>query len=433
MAASRATNHNGRTGDNGKTIKPLHNDRNFDVSQADNIDGERSGDNVYWTFTTAKVKGADGTERDPQTFDEQERAVYEEYFRECLDSRNEKAIKGRHKERVQDMEQFRLNKKACPEETIFSIGNADNPCNPETLKAIFEEYVAWYQKQFPNVMLLNAAMHLDEASPHIQHRQVWTAHEGDMLVINQEKALAEMGIERPNPELPVSRRNNAKMTFTKMCREKQIEIARSHGIEIEDTPREPSKSGLSMLEYKKRKIEEDIDRYEQALTEATADVKETKTVKVGVGVFSKEKEVPKTADELKRDKAIVGAKLVQQREKSVQKREENIETTVNNAVALERQEGAERQRKAVARAREEEQAKAEQERKQLQRDRDRAVKELAEEQSRSKRYKELATDYAYFVDELPLTDSQATYAAQLWEDLQGQETPKKQKTTLSRE
>ncbi len=182
--------------------------------------------------------------------------------------------------------------------------------------------------------------------------------------------------------------------------------------------------------------EQTIAAYEQALTAAEADTKETKTVK---GMFGKAKEVPKTADELDRDKAIVGAKLVLQREGAVKQREDSVKTdrqlltsTVNNAVALERQEGAERQRKAVARAKEEEQAKAEQERKQLQRDRDRAVKELAEERSRSERYKELATDYAYFVDELPLTDSQATYAAQLWKDLQGQETPKKQKDYPSR-
>lgn len=190
------------------------------------------------------------------------------------------------------------------------------------------------------------------------------------------------------------------------------------------------------LEVKVKEQEQTIAAYEQALTEATADVKETKTVK---GVFGKEKEVPKTADELERDKAIVGAKLVLQREGAVKEREDSIKTdrqllasTVNNAVALERQEGAERQRKAVAKAREEEQTKAEQERKQLQRDRDRAVKELAEEQSRSKRYKELATDYAYFVDELPLTDSQATYAAQLWKDLQGQEKSDRQQTFPTR-
>ena len=168
--------------------------------------------------------------------------------------------------------------------------------------------------------------------------------------------------------------------------------------------------------------EQTIAAYEQALTAAEADTKETKTVK---GMFGKAKEVPKTADELDRDKAIVGAKLVLQREGAVKQREDSVKTdrqllasTVNNAVALERQEGAERQRKAVARAREEEQAKAEQECKQLQRDRDRAVKELAEERSRSERYKELATDYAYLVNDLDLPTSYKDYAEQLWQQLE---------------
>ena len=262
MAASRVTNHNGRTNGKGGVLGSKHNDRNFDVERADNIDGSRCADNVYWTFAKAKVKETDKdgnvTERDPKNFDEQEQAVYIAQFSKYLDSRNAKAIEGRHKNRVQTMEQFRRNRKACPEETIFSVGNTQNPCDPAVLRAIYEEYMVWYQATFPNVLMLNAAMHLDEASPHIQERKVWTAHEGGMLIINQEKAFAEMGIERPDTSKPVGRFNNAKMTYTKMCRDKQIEIAKAHGIEIEDKPREPSKSGLSMNEYKKQKIQEDI-------------------------------------------------------------------------------------------------------------------------------------------------------------------------------
>lgn len=52
------------------------------------------------------------------------------------------------------------------------------------------------------------------------------------------------------------------------------------------------------------------------------------------------------------------------------------------------------------------------------RDRDRAVKELAEERSRSEYYKELATDYAYLVNDLDLPDSYKDYAEQLWQQLE---------------
>lgn len=272
-----------------------------------------------------------------------------------------------------------------------------------------------------------------------QEVKVWTAHEGDMLIINQNKALEEMGIERPDlTKKKNSRFNNAKMTYTEMCREKLKEIAREYGLEIIDEPREASKSGKKLLQYQYDKLKEEnealtaknaaleqrVQELEHALTEATADVKATKTVK---GMFGKEKEVPKTADELKRDKAIVGAKLVQQREETVKQREENIETTVNNAVALERQEGDERQRRAVARARKEEQEKAVQ----LQKDRDKAIAQLTEEQSRSAYYKELATDSAYMlsdvIEEYDLPDQYRAYTEQLFKDIQEQ-TPTQEKS-----
>ena len=41
----------------------------------------------------------------------------------------------------------------------------------------------------------------------------------------------------PEPEKKISKKNNPKMTFDKMCREKWIFIARSHGLEIEYTPK----------------------------------------------------------------------------------------------------------------------------------------------------------------------------------------------------
>ena len=160
------------------------------------------------------------------------------------------------------MQQFRQNKKACPEEVQFIIGNVKNPTDPETLWKIYLEYVEWHKQTFPNVMLLNAYLHVDEpnAAPHIHQRQVWTAHEGDMLIINQSKALEEMGIERPFPDEEVSRTNNAKVTYSQMCRAKQIEIARAHGLDIEDKPREPSENGKTLLQLKVKTMQEENER-----------------------------------------------------------------------------------------------------------------------------------------------------------------------------
>lgn len=104
-----------------------------------------------------------------ETLDEYEEKVYEKYFSTALEKRNEKQIKARHKDRVQSMEQYRLNAKFCPEESIWTIGNRDNRIEPELLKKIWEEFTAWHKETYPNVLMLDATLHLDEpnAAPHI--------------------------------------------------------------------------------------------------------------------------------------------------------------------------------------------------------------------------------------------------------------------------
>lgn len=431
----RVTNHQSRTGDRGKVIKATHNEHDF---EAEHINPELTSNNRRWLFHDVGVENGEHFQN------RYEQAVYEEYFSDYLNSRNEKAIKGRHKDRVQTMEQFRVNPKACPEETLFYIGNRDNLVDPDVLAAVYESYVQWHNETFPNVMLLNAYLHLDEASPHIHERKVWTAHDGDMLIINQEKALAEMGIERPNPAKKVSRYNNAKMTYTAMCREKLIELARAHGLEIEDKPKDPSKSGKALLKIQVKDLERKlaeleaiisdssqeiqelkatiadkerrIAEYEKALTTAEADTKETKTVK---GMFGKEREIAKTETELEQDRAIVGAKLVLQREQQLATREKQLEVdrqqlanTVKNAVEQERRGSDEQLRIAVARAVNTERKRIEQAWKQLQSERDSAVNvhkflqsQLNMERLRSDELAELAKRYKIvndvLIDELP--------------------------------
>lgn len=66
------------------------------------------------------------------------------------------------------------------------------------------------------------------------------------------------------------------MTFDKMCREKWIFIARSHELEIEDTPKPREESGKTLEEFQKEK---DLQRNRvytllSALTEKNIDVLE---------------------------------------------------------------------------------------------------------------------------------------------------------------
>lgn len=107
----------------------------------------------------------------------------------------------------------------------------------------------------------------------MHERKVWIGHDKDgNPVIGQDKALREMGIKSPIPDKKLSKFNNPKITYTRLCREKFIDICRSHGLEIEVAPKEASKSGLTLLEYQS-------NQEQQKITELSDQVKDLESTK----------------------------------------------------------------------------------------------------------------------------------------------------------
>lgn len=104
------------------------------------------------------------------------------------------------------------------------------------------------------------ALHMDEeGAPHIHERKAWLyADKEGFEAVGQDKALERAGIEPPHPEQPRTRYNNRKQTASKMMREKFFEICRTHGLGfmLETTPREKSRSGRELEDYKAGKAEE---------------------------------------------------------------------------------------------------------------------------------------------------------------------------------
>lgn len=235
-----------------------HNDRQFDTDRAEHIDPERTVGNHYWHCY--KKTNPD------LTFDEVEAKFYSEHFQAVLNDQNQRAIDAGHPERVRDMDAYRQAKKTCPEESLTYIGHAGQTVDADTLRAIITEQVNWERRNFPNFKLLNVALHVDEAgAPHIHRRGVWLAHDTEgKEIIGQKRALAEMGLQRPDPTKPEGRHNNAKMVYTAKCREHLQMLCQQRGIDIETRPRERSKSGLSLTEYQTRQAEA---RLEQARAE----------------------------------------------------------------------------------------------------------------------------------------------------------------------
>lgn len=243
----RATIHNGRTSKDG-AYNTKHNDRQFDIRNAEHIDPERVKDNRYWNWTG-----------NPETtFEAAEQAFYERHIRKHLDAQNARYKAQRHAERAKTMDEYRRSPQTCPEEVILQIGKLDDTIPADMMARIIQEQINWEQQTFPGVRVLDVALHMDEqGAPHIHERRAWVYTDKDgNFAISQNKSLEQMGVELPNPDKPRGRFNNRKQTFSRMCREHLLQICREHGLEIEEIPQEKSKSGLSHVAYMTRQEEE---------------------------------------------------------------------------------------------------------------------------------------------------------------------------------
>lgn len=244
----RMTIHNGRAGKNG-TYSPKHNDRNFDISSAEHIDPERMPGNVYWNWTGKK----------DISFEDCEKVFYEEHCRAHLDAVNQRHREQRHPERVRDMDAYRTARQTCPEETLLMIGNRNEHLPPKTLRAICEDLRNWEENTVSGLKVLDIALHVDEeGAPHIHMRKAWIYRdENNVESIAQSKALQAAGIPLPHPDKPAGRHNNRKQVFSAMERQALYEICRGYGLEslLETKPREKSKSGRELEDYKASEAE----------------------------------------------------------------------------------------------------------------------------------------------------------------------------------
>lgn len=267
--ANRLTFHCGYRNQLGKAYNSKHNQR-------EKFAKPQKGDtpppeNVYWDY----LKALGG-----ETFSENEMAFYSRYLTPHIRRQNEKNKNRRQYGRYQTVGSYK--EKHPPQESLIYLGTHD--VDVAALEAVFKDYVTWlkqsWDKERGGVMPLNAALHLDETTPHIQFRQAYLYRDtaGDWQV-SQNKALEVMGYERPDVTKPVGRQNNAKMTFTAVCREKLFELARSYGVELLTEPLPKDEVGLPLPEYIQRQQAREAWEAEKQAMEAqreqlTADVAE---------------------------------------------------------------------------------------------------------------------------------------------------------------
>ena len=161
---------------------------------------------------------------------------YEIHYSHFVESQNDRNAKIRHTERNRTIEDLLAGKKTCPEETIYQFGTLDEHASVEDLVLVVTEFMAEFHERFgSHVHLLDWALHLDESTPHIHERHVFDCeNKYGEVAPQQEKALEALGFELPDPDKLLSRRNNRKITFDAACRKMLFEIAKRHGLELEE-------------------------------------------------------------------------------------------------------------------------------------------------------------------------------------------------------
>ena len=118
------------------------------------------------------------------------------------------------------------------------------------------------------VHIIDWALHLDEATPHIHERHVFDCDNsyGEKCP-QQEKALEILGFQLPDSDKKKGRNNNRKMSFDAECRKMFFEICDKYGLQLDKNPEYGGRDYLEkqdfIIENQKRKMETQEQALEQ--------------------------------------------------------------------------------------------------------------------------------------------------------------------------
>ncbi len=312
----RATVHAGRTyfkdgKSTGKVYTNKHNDRNFNISNADHINAKKISYNLHYI---ADENGKIIPKPADITYADWEEKMYECYYAEWLKKQNERHIQARHEDRIRSMKDVITSARQAPREEILQIGNFTNKCNDEeAFIDVVNDYVIALQKRYPAIRILNYSIHRDEeaaekaSSIHAHLRTCFLHQTADgNFEPNQTQALVSMGIEAPDPNKKIDRWNNGMVTFTAQCRELYISIAQQHGFEIETEPETPGKRTLNKQEYLTKVFEEQTQALQAEKEELVSEAAVIAAERDGLArqVVALEEETGRLKGMLRRLKAI---------------------------------------------------------------------------------------------------------------------------------
>ena len=223
---------------------------------------------------------------------------YEIHYSHFVENQNARNAKIRHTERNRTIEDLLAGKKTCPEETIYQFGTLDEHASVEDLVLVVTEFMAEFHERFgSHVHLLDWALHLDESTPHIHERYVFDCeNKYGEVAPQQEKALEALGFDLPDPAKPLSRRNNRKITFDAACRKMLFEIAKRHGLDLEEEAEYGNRKYLEKQDFILAKQKEQLAAQQNKLDELTLKVSDMETLLEDVSAAAYDKAVEVVTD-----------------------------------------------------------------------------------------------------------------------------------------
>ena len=105
-----------------------------------------------------------------------------------------------------------------------------------------------------------------------------------------------LGFELPDPDKPLSRRNNRKITFDAACRKMLFEIAKRHGLELEEEAEYGNRKYLEKQDFILAKQKEQLAAQQNRLDELTLKVGDMETLLEDVSATAYDKAVKVVTD-----------------------------------------------------------------------------------------------------------------------------------------
>ena len=244
----------------------LHNRREYEKIGKpipDNIDVSKSSENI--TLVDKDIKQA-----------------YQEIFGEALEKYNAKQKRADRKiEDYCDHIKKSKNGEKLFYEDVVQWGSKEDFQKPETrerAKEALVQYVKGFEERNPNLKLIGAYIHMDEASPHLHLDYIPVAKgytRGLETRNSLDKAMKQMGYQ-PEKE---SRKNNATKLWKENERSVFGEICRNMGLEVEAERK--ARGSLSVEEYKEVR-DQMIGEIEQEKEAIVAEVEPLRELKTGI-------------------------------------------------------------------------------------------------------------------------------------------------------